>query len=159
QASQARYQLGGTAPADHVTSAYGYVSAEVNVAAVTGATVISVDDGSVFTNGYNIGVVLDDGSMHWTTINAHSAFNVTLTVGLPSAAAAGNAVFSYQTKTGRLLRIVDARVKSIDSGTETPLMMTARVDYNMLSNKSEPGTINQIFYDRQLSAGYINVWQ
>lgn len=156
QASQSRYAL-ALAGADHATETY--YATELSVAAASGDTVLSADSTSNMTVSDNIGVVLDSGSMQWTTISSKTSTTVTIATALTGAAAAGNAVFNYTTKIVRPLKIVDARRYNISSGIETPIApMLARLDYQALPNKAQTGTINQAFYDPQLSTGYFYLW-
>ena len=63
------------------------------VAAVATDLTIDVVDDTDFTNGERIGITLDDGTQHQTTINGVPAANViTLLVAMPGAAAIGKAV-------------------------------------------------------------------
>lgn len=61
-----------------------------NVITPAATTVASL--GSV-ANGDLIGIDLDDGTTHWTTISGIGGGNLTLTTALPSAAAAGSRVY------------------------------------------------------------------
>lgn len=157
QASQVRYGL-STSSTDHATESYA--ATELTAAASSGATSITVDSITGISNGDNIGVVVDDGTIHWTTVNgAPSGSTVVLTTGLDDDAASGNAVFAYTTKIVRPLKIVDARTYDISSGQEVPISpMLARADYQALPNKAQTGTINQAFYDPQRDTGYLYLW-
>ena len=63
----------------------------VNGDEASGQTVITVTTATGINSGDIVGVVLDSGLTHWTTVNgAPSGSNVTLTVALPSAAASGS---------------------------------------------------------------------
>jgi len=60
----------------------------------TGETNMAVASGTGTANGYPIGVVLDNGTVHWTTIaSGGGTTTLVLTVALPGDAAAGNAVY------------------------------------------------------------------
>ena len=161
QASQASYSL-ATNGADHCT--LSYAATDLAADAASGATSISVSSISGLANGDHIGVVMADGSLHWTTINGSpSGTTVVLTAALTEAALSDAAVFAYTTKIVRPLRIAQregaVRRYSIASGLETPIgPPIAREDYNLLSKKMQTGTINQVFYDPQLSTGYLYLW-
>jgi hypothetical protein len=162
QASQVRYAL-ASGSADHATESY--VATELTASASSGATSITVDAITGISSGDNIGTVLDDGSIHWTTVNgAPAGSNVTLTTGLDDSASDGAAVFTYTTKIVRPLKIVDARRFNIASQLETTISETqgslmARLDYQALPNKAQTGTINRAFYDPQRDTGYLYLWQ
>lgn len=157
QAGQSRYGL-SLASTDHVTESY--VQTALSAAGSEGALSISVGSISGIASGDHIGVIVDDGTIHWTTVNgAPVGAAVALAVALDDSAAVGNPVFAYTSKIVRPLKIVDARRRNISSGNEVSLSpMLARLDYQALPNKSQTGTINQAFYDPQLSTGYLHLW-
>jgi len=157
QAEQITYEVGAGAT-DHVTQTY--VSTALAADAANGATSIEVDSITGFADGDNIGIVMSDGSIHWTTVSgAPSGTTITLAVALTDSALEDTPVFGYTDKIVRPLRIVDARRHDIDSDTDTPIILTARLDYNALPLKSQTGTINQLFYDPQIGKGVIKLWQ
>lgn len=68
----------------------------VNGDEASGQTVISIDDDTGMASGDTVGILLDAGFIHWTTINGAPAGNdITLTVALPSAAADDNNVYTH----------------------------------------------------------------
>lgn len=156
QVGQARYALSSSST-DHATMSY--VAAELAVAGASGATSITLDDDDGIANGDHIGIVLDTGSLYWTTVNGTPSGNVvTLTAGLTGSAAAGNAVYAYTTKIVRPLKIVDARKYTPASGIESPtITMISRQEYQGLPNKAQRGSLVQAFYDPQLTTGYLNL--
>lgn len=162
QASQVRYAL-ASGSTDHATESY--VATELTADASAGATSVTVDSITGISSGDNIGIVVDDGSIHWTTVNgAPAGSTITLTTGLDDSASDGAAVFTYTTKIVRPLKIVDARRYNISSQIETPISETqgslmARLDYQALPNKAQTGTINRAFYDPQRDTGYLYLWQ
>ncbi len=156
QVDQVRYAL-GTGSTDHATQTY--YATEVTTATSSGATSIPLDDTTNITALDYIGIVVDDGTLHWSTVASKSSSAVVINAALDDDAAAGNAVFTYTTKIVRPLKIIDARLRNIASGNDTSLApMLARLDYQQLPNKTQTGTINQAFYDPQLSLGYIYLW-
>lgn len=160
QLSQVRYVI-GTASTDHATESY--VETALTTAAAVGASTVVLDSVTGVATTYQIGVQLDDGTLHWTTVNgAPSGFTVTLTNVLTDSAALGNRVLVYQTNMVRPLRIISARSYNFASGIETPIDEMDRVEYQELPNKSASGAINGIFYDRRggaNSTGLLYLWQ
>lgn len=160
QADQVRYTL-GTGSTDN--AAIVTVQTALSAAAASGATAITVDIVPGISNGDYIGVQVDDGSFHWTTVNgAPSGSNVTLTTGLDDSASDGAVVVSYTTKIDRPLKIVSARRFNYVSGIETPIDVEDRETYFDLPLKSGSGTPNLLFYDRRGGAnttGYLYFWQ
>jgi hypothetical protein len=161
QASQVRYALASDST-DHATETYHDTTISADEA--SGQTTLSVTSTANMTNGDYIGIVLDDGTLHWSTISSHTSSTVTIPDALADSAAAGNKVFNYTTKIVRPLKIVDARRYNIASQIETPISesqggLMARLDYQALPNKAQTGTINRAFYDPQRDTGYLYLWQ
>ena len=156
QASQSQYAL-SVSGADHCTS--GYVAMTLSAAAASGATSLSVASTTGVTVGDYLGIVLASGAMQWTTVSAKTSTTLTPTTALTGAASSGAAVYTYTTKIVRPLKIVDWRRYSISDGTDSSgTKPIARLDYQALPNKAQTGTISQIFYDPQLSTGYLYLW-
>jgi len=156
QVDQVQYGLSLTTT-DHVTQSY--VSTALDGAAASGATTITVDSITGISNADNIGVVVDDGTIHWTTVNgAPAGSTVTLTTGLDDSSADGNVVYAYTSKIVRPLKVVDARRYTVADARETPLFASARRDYQALPDKTQTGAANQFFYDPQLSTGQLYIW-
>jgi hypothetical protein len=69
------------------------VDTTLSSGAASSASTVTVASASGIASGDVIGVLLDSGATHWTTVNGAPASNViTLAVALPSAAASGKAV-------------------------------------------------------------------
>lgn len=156
QVDQVKYGL-SISGTDHVTQTF-YETA-ITTDEADGQTVLSVDSTANMTVADNIGVVVDDGTLHWSTIASKTSSTVTINAALDDSAASGNAVFTYTSKIVRPLKIVDARRYNIDGATDTPIEMVANRDYHAIPQKADTGTITQAFYDRQLSTGYLYLWQ
>lgn len=54
-------------------------------------------------------------------------------------------------------RVLDCFWRSAE-GNDVSLTQLSRYDYNLLGDKSSPGAPNQYFYDRQLTAGWLTVY-
>lgn len=158
QVDQTRYILGAT---DHATASW--VETALTSAAASGASTVVLDSVTGVATTYNIGIELDDGTLHWTTVNgAPSGSTVTLTAVLTDDAAAGNRVLVYQTRLTRPLKILSARAYNFDSGLETPIDEMDRIEYQEMPNKNSGGAINAFFYDRRggtNTTGYMYLWQ
>lgn len=140
-----------------------YTATTLALAAASSATTISVASASGFITTYNVGVVLDSGSIFWTTQNgAASGTTITLNAGLTGAASAGNAVYVYQSNIIRPLRVVSGRRFAFNGSLETSMNPPmSRIDYRNQPNKSSTGTITQYFYDPRGGAntqGQISLW-
>lgn len=156
QVNQIRYALALNG-ADHATQSY--VATATSAAAIATATTIHVDDDDGISDDDHIGITLTDGSLFWTVVNGAPAANVvTLDDALTGAVAVDAAVYAYTTKIVRPLKVVDARSYDPATGHEIPLDVMSRMDYLALPNKAATGAINQVFYDPQLTTGYLYFW-
>lgn len=147
------YSLGGTG--DHCTNSYVHTTLSTNEA--LGSTSLGLTSATGMSASDKIGIVLDSGVIHWTTISGSPGATTTISLGLASAASAGNVVFAYTTKINRPLRIISAYRRSI-SNQDTPIEVTGRKIYSELANKFTTGKIVQAYYDPQLTLGKISVW-
>ena len=158
QSNQISYSLGGST--DNATETY--TATTLSAAAASGAGTISVTSATGIVTAYNIGIVLDSGSIFWTTVNgAPSGTTVTLAAVTTGSAAAGNAVYVYQSRIVRPLRVLSARRYNFVSAIDTQMMVYSRIDYRNQPNKTSTGTITQWFYDPRggaNSTGTIFVW-
>lgn len=162
QPNQVSYTL-GSGTSDHCADmTQGYTATTLSAAAATSATSISVTSATGFAASYNVGIVLDSGSIFWTTESgASSGTTITLAGGLTGSAASGNAVYVYQTDIIRPLRIVSGRRFNFSSAIDTPMIAMSRIDYRNLPNKTNTGVATQFFYDPRGGAntqGVISVW-
>jgi hypothetical protein len=150
-------------PGTYAANAESYVTAEMAVAGVLADPTITVVDDTGILNGDHIGILLDDGTMQWTTVNGVPVANVvTLTTALTGAAAIGNVVYTYTTGIQRPLRIHNIRRKYYPSDNEIIFAYggepMAKSDYLRLPNKTVQGVPIQGYYDPQLSTGMFYVW-
>lgn len=147
------YALGATGT--HCTNAY--VQTTLSTAEATSSVSLGLTAFAGMSASDNIGVVLDDGSIHWTTISGAPGATTTIATGLASAASAGNVVFTYTSKINRPQRIISAYRRNI-GGSDTPIELVSRGDYANLSNKGSEGKTIQAFYDPQLTNGVLYAW-
>lgn len=151
QKNQSSYSLGPTG--DHASATT--VSTTLTANAATSATSLAVASITGIVSGDNIGVVLDSGSIHWTTVNgAPSGTTVVITTGLASAAASGKAVYTYTTKMRRPISIISATLRS-SSNIDSPMEPMLVTDYEAISNKTADGTPYFYYYEAQLANGVI----
>src|SRR6185312_5647019 len=144
QPNQVAYTLGGSTT-DHATESF--TATTLSASTASSATTITVTSTAGFAASYKVGVVLDSGSIFWTTESgAPSGSTITLASGLTGAASAGNAVYVYQTDIIRPLRVVSGRRFTFSGSLDTPMIMYARIDYRNLPNKTNTGTITTFFY-------------
>ena len=102
QADQVKYILGAT---DHCSETV--VETTLGAAEASGQTVLTITSTTGMTASDNIGIVLDSGSIHWTTISSvDSSTQVTVAVATTGAAASGNFVYTYTTRISRPHKIL-----------------------------------------------------
>lgn len=136
----------------HATLSYDHTL--VAVAAVETDTTIEVEDAAAFSASDYIGVEMDDGTMHWTTINGAPAGDViTLTAALTQDVPVGAHVYGYTTKLQRPLRIMDAFLHNITQETDLYVDIMAKLDFDLLGAKTEEGVVDQLTYEPLLDNG------
>ncbi len=156
QPSQNSYTIGGTTVVDHATETY--YDTELAVAAVATDLTITVDDASDISDGDYIGIELDSGSIHWTTVNgAPAGAVVTITDAMPSGAAIDNDVFNYTTPIPRPEQVMNPRRRD-SNNQDTPIRTISRQEYFSQPNKTSTGKAVDLYYDRQLLNGTIYLW-
>lgn len=158
QQSQARYTLSSTST-DHATESF--VETSIGAVEASGQTTITLSSVTGISATNNIGIQLDDGTMHWTTVSSVSTPNVVIALALTDSAAAGNLVVAYATNLIRPLRVEEARSYDFDDARDTPVRIMSRNEYFGLPSKTSTGTPNGVFYDPRGGAnnsGYLYVW-
>jgi hypothetical protein len=106
----------------------------------------------------NIGVKLDDNTLHWTTIvSVDSATGLTITTGLASAASSGNNVFTFTNRVNRPLSLRSVRFKS-SSGVDRPINILGRKQFMEIPNKVSTGKANQCYFSPKVTAADFYVW-
>lgn len=135
-----------------------YSRTTTSAAASSTDTTVTLTSVTGITNGLNIGILMDDNTMHWTTVNGAPAGNVvTLTDALTGDVNNGAVVFTHDGTFRACQRI--RQVRRIDSSTyEIPMQMYARADYMALPNKAEQSVPVVAYVSRQLSASTIYLW-
>lgn len=151
----ASYSLG--ASGTHCT--HTYVQTTLSTDEALGSTSLSLTSTTGMSASDNIGIVLDDGTIHWTTISGAPGAPTTIATGLASAASSGNVVFTYTSKINRPQRIdSEAMYRHTSAGQDTPVKLVSRAEYSQLANKTTEGKIVQAYYDPQLGNGTLYVW-
>jgi hypothetical protein len=151
---QASYNLNGSS----ANATEDYDETETTADALSGATTIPVADTTGFVVGYNIGVMQDNGSIHWTTIANIASLVITLDDPLTYDTVSGSDVFVYQTKINRPENIINAQCQ-ISNGIQIAMQLLARDTYDAIALKDQQGIPTQLYYNKQLSFGEIKVFQ
>lgn len=133
-------------------------TSSTSTAAIGGLSITLASVAGV-VSGMNIGILCDDNSLFWTTINGAPAGNViTLTAGPVVAATNSENVWIYQTGADRPLRIEgQARIQTSPT-SEIPLRILSNSDYMNLPNKITEGTPNSFYYNPTLGTGTFYIW-
>jgi len=133
------------------------VETSISADEASGQTVLSVTNtDNISANDY-IGVVLDDESVHWTTVVSKGATTVTVADAISDDAAAGNRVYSYTYKLARPMHISSVRVRD-DADNDIEINRISRKEYYNIPNKYITGVPMSWYYDPQLSGGTIHLY-
>lgn len=151
---QAKYSLPGANGA--LTAAVTTTTTDADEAAAQ--TIISVTSTTGFTNSDVIGVVLDDDTIHWSTISSFVTDDtVTIASGLASAATSGNKAYVYTTAVIRPLKVLTAR-SSLNNNDTPELQILSRTEYDNLPDKTIEASPVQVYYDPQITVGELFIW-
>ena len=136
-----------------------YEQTTLSVGAAASATTLSLTATTGMSAGDNIGILLDSGTIQWTTISGAPGSPTTIANALTGVASAGAVVFAYTTRINRPQRIdTEGAYWRSAALNDTPIRMISRDEYAQLSNKTSYGKIVQAVYDPQLGAGTLSVW-
>ena len=116
-------------------------------------TTLTVDSIANISSTNIIGVLLDDGSVFWTTVNgAPSGSTITLTTGVTTAASSGKPVWVYATTAaaGDIKAIYMAWRRTWNNAAntfeDTPIEIVPHKEYFGLSSKTDTGEVTQIAF-------------
>jgi hypothetical protein len=145
QSNQTKYSLGPSG--DHATETY--VSTTLSTAEVLGSTSLGITSATGMSASDNIGIVLDDGSIHWTTISGAPGATTTIATGLASGASAGNRVFAYTTKMRRPFELLSGVLRDTD-GNDAPIDVNLSLpEYEAIYSKGSEGSPSRLYFEAQ----------
>ena len=135
-----------------------HVETTLSSSAASGATALSMVSTAGMAASDNIGIKVDDNTIHWDTIvSVDTSTTLTLTTGLDDTAASGKKVYAYTTTAGRPQKIVYAyRRDKNDYDTEVSII--GEKEYKRQSNKGSDGPPVEIYYQPTLTTGILHVW-
>lgn len=146
------YKCGGSG--DRVVSRDDLRTQSLSVAALTGATTLTLNAALNVSLGDTVGVYLEPGEFHWTTASiASTGVTVTLTDALTSDAAASARVYVYTATISRPLRIINSQYAWRITDSEIPLMPFSQNEYFDQPDKTTQGSTSQYYYSPQLGSG------
>ena len=141
---------------DHAATTWVRTTLSAAAAATDGTLTVSSITG--MSSADFVGVVLDDGTLQWDTINgAPTGSTVTLTGTVDSAAASGNQVWTYTSKPSRPLRLDSPRRRD-KALQDVPIWEVSRQEYFDTPNKTTQSPPVNVYYDPQLLNGEVRVW-
>lgn len=162
---QIKYQLGGTSPSR--TGAEPVIETKLTADKVETDTSIDVTSTTGMTALDVIGVMLNNNTMHWTTIASITDSNtLVLTAALPSDVDSGNMVFTYTAAMGRPLEILSAHIRTA-GGTDDELSIQQqdrklnelnKLRYKNMPNKGSKGIAVSFFQDKLNNHINLYVW-
>jgi hypothetical protein len=157
QKGQNTYEISSTST-DHFT-VNTIVDTTISVAQILGDTAINVTSSTGMTAGDHIGIAMDNGYIHWSTISiVNSSILVTIASPLTYAAAINSNVFSYTDALINPFQVYAMTRKYIVSNIDVPLNMMSYREYFDQPNKISEGVPTMWSYDRQLDKYIIKVW-
>lgn len=132
------------------TTSKGTISAGTTVWSITSSTGMTASD--------NIGLKLDDNSIHWTTISSvDGAEQVTVAAGPASASAGGKNIYAYTTKAERPTKIVSA-FRRDKNDYDTEITIIGENEYFLQSDKGSTGPPVEVWYQPTMTTGSLYVW-
>jgi len=165
QKGQAVYTLGPTTTETGSTNKWAavYSTTTLSQDEASGQSTITVtDNGISIASGNRIGLELDSGAMHWTTVSGAvtdngATIDVPITTATTGAAASGNRVFVYahaaSNQGRRPLQIVTAYLRDTN-GNDYPLRDLRTVQaYEAITQKSADSDPTAYYYEPTLTDG------
>jgi hypothetical protein len=139
---------------------------QLSSALIAGNTSVSVGDTSDMKIGDKIGIVLDDGSIHWSLIlTIDSSTALTIYNSITGAAASSNLVYTFTHTAEKPLRVLNGRlIYGYDSGAnstqrEIPMDIIPYQEYWNISATTLGGNYsNQCCYNPKVNSGTLYVW-
>ena len=136
----------------HIVSSY--VNTTISADEASAQTVLSVTDSTGMAASDQVGIEMDDGTMHWTTIvTVDSSTQITITTAIDDEASSGNQVYAYTATDDRIarpLRVIEGNILNVVDDSSWPVEMENRRGYFSLGNRTSEGTPNRIYYDATL---------
>ncbi len=146
------YALGTT----HATTSY--VDTTLSAAEASGQVTLSVASSAGMTAADNVGIKMDDDTIHWTTIaSVDTSTQITVDDATDDDAASGNKVYAYTTKVGRPQKLVYAYRRDVND-YDSEVSIIGEAEYMQQSNKGSSGPPVEVWYQPTLTTGTLYVW-
>ena len=138
---------------DHIVAEDDLVTTAMRVAGVATDTIIECDSTTGMTALDTCGIVLDNGTIHWTTVaSVTDGDTFVLTDQLPSAAAIDKAIYTYTNKAQPPVNILTKMLR-YSSGSESDIADMDLDDYDGIFDKTVTGNVAAVYYERQRGEG------
>lgn len=140
------------------------VLTQIATAASASDTTLTVDSTTGMAASDIIGIVLDDGTVDYTTIvSVDSSTALTITTGLSAAAAVNKNVYTFTSRINKPLRIHNMRqVTGISSSTTSsnnlPMTELSQEDYAYIAGPDTNGRSSHFYYNPDLTTGKLYLW-
>lgn len=138
----------------HIVQAGSYVETTISADEAAAQTTISITSGTGMTDSDQIGIELDDQTMHWTTISSGGGTTTpVIASALPSEASAGNKVYTYTASADRIarpLRVVNANILETTNDVRYEIDLEDHKDYFNLANPTQESVPNVLYYEATL---------
>lgn len=146
QLNQYEYQIGPNG--DHVVETANLVTTTLTANSAASDTTWDVTSDDGIADADIIGVRMDSGTIHWTTVNGTPAADVvTVTTGPTALASSGATVYAYTAKAPSPVDILNMNVKYSD-GSESPLSRIRTVQgYEAGPDKDATGTPTAFYFE------------
>lgn len=142
----------------HWTNAY--VSTTLSGDEAIGQTALDVTSSTGMTAGDYVGIVLSDGTIHWSTISVvNSSILITINDALLVDAVSGAQVYTYTTIAQPPVRVEWIVRRDMRDNTDIELAQDSRKDYDTRTNKFLEGLPLSYYYDPKVSNGTLFVYQ
>lgn len=138
-----------------------FVETTLSADEASGQALLTVTSSTGMTAADVVGVMLDSGTRHWTTIvSVDSSTQITVTVALTGAAASGATVYTYTSLIPRPLRILpNSRYRQSPTSSEIPIERVSGQYYFDQTDKTSQGTVTQDYFQPNLDDSRYYVWQ
>lgn len=157
QPNQNTYSISATTT-DHATGD-DLVIPVLTVAANIGDTTITVDDSSLCHLNDNIGIMMDNNTIFWTTITGlPTTTSIVLTAPLTDTVAVSKQCFVYTTPLAIPFKIYSAARRDNLNNIDVPLNYYSYREYFEQPNKIVTGTPVVWNYDRQIDEAIVRLW-
>ena len=151
-----------------ITRMYVFMQDEQREYELSVTAASSAESSYDFYHDNRIGIELDNGKIHWTTVaSGGTTDSPVLTAGPATVASSGRSVYAYTTKATRPLDILYATLNNkptlvgednVLDEQATPCEILTRERWTALNLKSTEGQVNSLWYNEQWPTAKLHVW-